>query len=111
MKVFYKIIHFPDESLTNYLISKDIDWKFIPPKSPDFWGHWEADVKHDVKWVMDDLRLIYEELETIVIQVETILNSQNHPNPLSNNFYEFEILTPGHFFLSLEQSMLYSNFR
>ena len=39
------MINFPDESLANYLVSEDIDWHSLPPKSPQFGGLWKAGVK------------------------------------------------------------------
>ena len=38
LKIFYRMINFPNESLASYLVSEDIDWHFIPPKSPYFGG-------------------------------------------------------------------------
>ncbi|GFU61602.1 integrase catalytic domain-containing protein [Trichonephila clavipes] len=36
LKKFHKLINFPDENLAKYFVSENIDWKFIPPKSPHF---------------------------------------------------------------------------
>ncbi|GFU26869.1 integrase catalytic domain-containing protein [Trichonephila clavipes] len=45
LKKFHKLLNFPDENLAKYFVSENIDWKFIPPKSPHFGGLWEAGVK------------------------------------------------------------------
>ncbi|GFV90204.1 integrase catalytic domain-containing protein [Trichonephila clavipes] len=47
LKKFPKLINFPDENLAKYFVSENIDWKFIPPKSPHFGGLWEAGVKSE----------------------------------------------------------------
>ena len=62
---------------------------------------WEAgvkSVKYHLKRAIGDLRLNYEEFESVVIQVEGILNSRPL-TPMSNDFDDFEVLTPGHFLI------------
>ncbi|GFS85440.1 integrase catalytic domain-containing protein [Trichonephila clavipes] len=39
------LIRNPPDSLANYLTNEEIIWKFIPPRSPNFGGLWEAGVK------------------------------------------------------------------
>ncbi|XP_055850362.1 uncharacterized protein LOC129914935 [Episyrphus balteatus] len=61
-------------------LSKDkISWNFIPPSSPHFGGLWEAGVK-SVKFhlnrVIKDHRLTYEEMYTLLTQIEALLNSR-----------------------------------
>ncbi len=78
-------------------------WRFGPPGGPNFTGLAEAGVKslitHLVR-VVGEQRLTYEELNTVLIQVESLLNSRpicaqsDDPNDLLP-------LTPGHF-LSIE---------
>ncbi|GFW26490.1 integrase catalytic domain-containing protein [Trichonephila clavipes] len=75
LKKFHKLINFPDENLAKYFVSENIDWKFIPPKSPHFRGLWEAgvkSVKHHLKRAIGNLHFTFEEFETIMIQVEGI---------------------------------------
>ena len=101
LKKFYKLINFPDKNLANYFTSEGIDWNFIPPKSPHFGGLWEAgvkSVKHHLKRTIGNLHFTYEEFETIMIQVEGILNSRPL-TPLSNDSDKFDVLTPGHFLI------------
>ncbi|GFW17215.1 integrase catalytic domain-containing protein [Trichonephila clavipes] len=101
LKKLHKLINFPDENLAKYFVSENIDWKFIPPKSPHFGELWEAgvkSVKHHLKRAIGNLHFTFEEFETIMIQVEGILNSRPL-TPLSNDADNFDVLTPGHFLI------------
>ncbi|XP_045499398.1 uncharacterized protein LOC123697024 [Colias croceus] len=54
-------------------------WHFIPPQSPNFGGIWEAGVrcaKNHLKRVIGDSILTYEELATVLSQIEACLNSR-----------------------------------
>ncbi|GFX65918.1 integrase catalytic domain-containing protein [Trichonephila clavipes] len=87
--------------MAKYFVSENIDWKFIPPKSPHFGGLWEAgvkSVKHHLKRTIENLHFTFEEFETFMIQVEGILNSRPL-TPLSSDADNFDVLTPGHFLI------------
>ena len=59
----------------------------IPPHAPHFGGLWESAVKSAKRYllrVVGDTRLIYEELYTVLTQVEACLNSRSL-SPQSNN--------------------------
>ncbi|GFY23646.1 integrase catalytic domain-containing protein [Trichonephila clavipes] len=101
IKKFRKLINFPDENFAKYFVSENIDWKFISPKSPHFGGLWEVgvkSVKHHLKRAIGNLHFTFEEFETIMIQVEGILNSRPL-TPLSSDADNFDALTPGHFLI------------
>ncbi|GBM39368.1 hypothetical protein AVEN_55117-1, partial [Araneus ventricosus] len=90
-----------NETLANYLSSEAIQWKFIPPRSPNFGGMWEAGAKsfkHHLHRTRTNCNITIEEFETIVIQIEGIRNS-GPLIPLSDNINEYEVLTPGHFII------------
>ena len=81
-----------------HLASRGTEWKFIPPSAPHFGGLWEAGVKatkFHLRRVMGDQLLTYEELSTLLCQVEACLNSRPL-YPLSSDPSDFQALTPGH---------------
>lgn len=81
------------------LTESRIKWKFIPPASPHFGGCWESMVKiiksHLFKVIGKQL-LSYEELVTVLTQIECILNSRPL-TVLSSDPSEPTALTPSHF--------------
>lgn len=84
------------------LIAKDgINWHFIPPASPNFGGLWEAGVKsikYHLKRIIGDSKLTFEELTTVLNQIEACLNSR----PLvstSSDPTDLTALTPAHFMI------------
>ncbi|GFT24228.1 integrase catalytic domain-containing protein [Trichonephila clavipes] len=98
---FIKLICNKNETLANYFASEAIQWKFIPPRSPNFGDLWEAGVKsfkHHLYRTLVNSKITFEEFETIIIQIEGILNSRPLV-PLSDNINEYEVLTPGHFII------------
>ncbi|XP_030746817.1 uncharacterized protein LOC115875489 [Sitophilus oryzae] len=81
---------------------------FIPPRSPHFGGLWESAVKsakYHLKRVLNDQKLTFEELYTVIIQVEACLNSRPI-TPVSESADDLEILTPGHFLMGSSPSAL-----
>ncbi|GFW40184.1 integrase catalytic domain-containing protein [Trichonephila clavipes] len=102
IKKLLEIVRKPDEKLANYLAAEGIEWKFIPARSPNFGGLWEAAIKsykYHLKRVVNGINLTYEELLTVTVQIEGILNSRPLC-PLSNNDDDFQVLTPAHFLIN-----------
>ena len=64
---------------SDFCSSQGINWKFIPECAPHFGGLWEAAVrsmKLHLRKVIADSKLTYEELTTVLSQVESCLNSR-----------------------------------
>ncbi|GBN34045.1 hypothetical protein AVEN_176285-1 [Araneus ventricosus] len=86
------MVSHPNETLANFLLSENIEWKFIPPKSPNLGGLSEAGVKsfkHHLKRVVGNAHLTLEEFLTIILEIESVLNSRPLTN-LSTGFDHFE---------------------
>lgn len=101
IKRFYHLIKRPDQSLGNFLAEERLEWSFIPPRAPNFGGLWEAGVKafkFHFKRVIGNEKLTYEELLTVINQIEAMLNSRPL-TPLSSDVEDLNVLTPGHFLI------------
>ncbi|XP_071578820.1 uncharacterized protein [Temnothorax nylanderi] len=86
-------------SVGDALQEKGIEWCFIPPYSPHLGGLWEAGVKsckYHLKRVMGNTLFTFEELTTVLVQIEACLNSRPL-SPLSSDPSDLQPLTPGHF--------------
>ena len=82
--------------LSEELVVQGIKWKFIVAASPWWGGFWERlirSMKRSLNRIIYRSSVNYEELLTIVIEIEGIMNSR--PLAYINSDVE-EILTPGH---------------
>lgn len=89
-------------ALAERLESRGTEWHFIPPHSPNFGGLWEAGVKSTkfhLKRVIGEATLTYEEISTLLCQVEACLNSRPISVINSTDPGETLPLTPGHFLI------------
>lgn len=83
---------------------RGIDWKFNLPKAPHQGGLWEAgvkSVKHHLHRVLKEAYLNYEEMNTLLVQIEAILNSR----PLcqqTDDPCDYQALSPAHFLIGRE---------
>ncbi|XP_062538675.1 uncharacterized protein LOC134206948 [Armigeres subalbatus] len=83
----------------NWCAKNEFRWKFIPPRAPHFGGLWEAAVtaakKHLLK-IVGNTNIAYEQMLTLLAQVEMCLNSRPL-TPMSSEPSGLEVLAPGHF--------------
>lgn len=89
-----------NEIMAKELAPFQTQWHFNPPGAPHFGGLWEAgvkSVKRHLKRIMGDVKLTYDEFETVLIQVEACLNSR--PLCEIKQSQQSIVLTPGHFLI------------
>ena len=90
---------FKGQEIRAFIASKNIKWRYIEEKSPWWGGFYERmvrSVKRCLKKVLRNARLTYEELLTLLIRVEGVLNSR----PLTYVYpNQDEPLTPSHLVL------------
>jgi hypothetical protein len=99
----YRFLRQPgtEEAVTDFCTSQGIVWDFIPERAPHFGGLWEAAVKSLKKHlarIVGNAKLNFEELSTVLCQIEACLNSRPLV-PLPNDEDGIEALTPGHFLI------------
>lgn len=84
--------------LHQYLLKNKIEWSTIPARAPHF-GGWESGVKlvkYHLKRVLGNVRLCFEDFNTLLVEIEAVVNSR----PLwsiPTNTDDYDPLTPGHF--------------
>lgn len=92
--------HEGSQQFVSWLLNNRIDWSNIPPHAPHF-GGWESGVKllkYHLKRVLGEVRLTFEDFNTLLNEIEAIVNSR----PLwsiPSKVDEYEALTPGHFLI------------
>ncbi|XP_050308278.1 uncharacterized protein LOC126744769 [Anthonomus grandis grandis] len=84
---------------SNCAKAEAIAWHFNPPAAPHMGGIWEANIKsvksHLIR-IVGTQRLTYEEFNTVLVQIEGVLNSRPLC-PISSDPSDLAVLTPGHF--------------
>lgn len=88
-------------ALKRELIKHRIEWKMIPPLSPHFGGMWESNIKSlktHLYRVIGTQILTYEELQTVLVQIECIMNSR--PLTVVSSDPYPDVITPAHFLMS-----------
>ncbi|XP_017875054.1 uncharacterized protein LOC108621956 [Ceratina calcarata] len=90
------------------LAADGTDWSFIPPHAPHFGGLWEAGVKtvkYHLRRVIGDSKLTFEEMSTLLCQIEACVNSRPL-HALSDDPSDLSALTPGHFLIGEPPSVV-----
>lgn len=87
-----------NSGLRHTLLKNRIEWSYIPARAPHF-GGWESSVKlvkHHLKRVLGEVRLTFEDFNTLIIEIEAVVNSRPLWS-LPTKPDEYDPLTPGHF--------------
>lgn len=95
------ILKNPDNSpmIKNFSLENKIEFSFLPSFSPSMGGLWERAVqstKFHLRRVIGKNILTAQQLNSLIIQIEGILNSRPI-TALSTEPNDFQALTPGHF--------------
>lgn len=101
LREIYEFLEKSNTLITASLANDNIKWHFIPASAPHFGGLWEAGVKsmkYHLKRIMANLIFTFEELNTVVVQIECVLNSRPL-SAVSTNATDFAPLTPAHFLI------------
>lgn len=89
------------DSIMNFCSTQGIQWKFSLPTGPHHGSVWENGVKackHHLKPIVGESKLTFEEMATVLCQIEACLNSRPLYTALDSNDDDgIASLTPGHF--------------
>ncbi|XP_011503964.1 PREDICTED: uncharacterized protein LOC105367039 [Ceratosolen solmsi marchali] len=86
-------------------------WEFNPPATPHMGGKWEAVVKFTkfhLRRTIGDKLLTFEEMTTLLYQIEAILNSRLL-EALSDDPDDYSALTPRHFLIACPDGDSFNN--
>lgn len=86
-----------------FTAQKGIHFHNIPCYSPNYGGLWEAAVrstKYDLKRVLQKNVLTYEQLNTVLVEIVSVLNSRPLIPISSTDLDDYSYLTPSHFLIS-----------
>lgn len=101
LRKLYEFLVNNEKEISNYATRERIKWNFIPPRSPNFGGIWEASIKRakfHLKHCIGPFSVTFEEFSTILARIEGILNSRPL-TPLSCDPNDLQALSPGHFLI------------
>lgn len=90
-------------NVSRYCQDHHIQWNFMPPRSPHFGGLHESGVKSakfHLKKILHSIHITYEELSTVLAEIEAILNSRPL-TAMSNDPNDLQPLTAGHFLIGM----------
>ena len=99
----YSMLQSPGQmaAIHDHVASEGCTWHFIPPQAPHHGGLWEAAVKsmkHHLKRTLGSTIATYEELCTLLTEIEACLNSRPIC-ALSSDPHSSTYLSPGHFLI------------
>ena len=89
------------ESIMNFCSTQGIQWRLSPPTGPHHGSVWENGVKackHHLKRIVGESKHTFEEMATVLCQIEACLNSRPLYTALDSNDDDgIAPITPGHF--------------
>jgi len=96
----YKILQSTSQNgtLEDVLATEGCEWKFIPPHRPHFGGLWEAkvkNIKYHLRRSLGSQVATYEELCTLLAEIEDCLNSR-HLCTISDETFNLKYLYDEH---------------
>ncbi len=86
--------------ISSFASAHGIEWHHIPPRAPHFGGLWEAAVKSMKTLLQKNIKphpLRFDELYTLLTEIEAILNSRPLVPLKADDVTEGNFLTAGHF--------------
>ena len=86
------------ETVKETLSTNGVEWQFIPKRAPWYGGFWERLIgltKTSLKKVLGSSQVDMETLQTVVTEIENILNNRPITYP-SSDINDLEALTPAH---------------
>ncbi|XP_070571136.1 uncharacterized protein [Ptychodera flava] len=89
---------FDSSYVKQYMANKRVEWSFIPKRAPWFGGFWERMIgltKNIIKKVLGRAFITFDEMNTIITEIETTLNDRRITY-LSSNSDDAISLTPSH---------------
>lgn len=103
VREFYEFIHNNEvqNDIKRLLRLNETSWQFIPPNAPHFGGLWKSAVKSakfHLHRVVRDASLTFEEMSTVLCEIEAVLNSRPL-TPMSSDPNDLSCITPGHFLI------------
>jgi len=98
LRAFFRASSSDGRRISQEIAKEGISWRFNPPAAPHFGGLWEAAVKstkYHLRRVIGETTLTFEEMSTLLAQIEACLNSRPL-QALSDDPDDLSALTPGH---------------
>ncbi|XP_006811861.1 uncharacterized protein LOC100373153 [Saccoglossus kowalevskii] len=99
---------FDSPDVKQYLANKRIHWHFIPKRAPWYGGFWERLIgmtKNAIKKVLGRSYVSFEELRTVLTEIETTLNDRLITY-VSSDIDDATLLTPSHLLHGRQMTIL-----
>lgn len=97
-----------NKQLIDFASEKQMEFKFNPPSGPHFGALWESNIKSvktHLKRITGNSLLTFEEITTLLVQIEGLLNSRPM-FAISDDVNDLNFLTPSHFLIGTNLTAL-----